>query len=62
MKLFNIYDKYGIKIAEMAEFSDGWAFLHYIVDNFPKNQFAKAQSLKVQMTKNGWKYERYEPK
>lgn len=59
MKFFEIFNG-SQKVAEMAEFSDGFAFVHYTVENFPKNQYGRAQAFKVQMTKQSWSYERVE--
>lgn len=57
MKFFNVFDSTHNKIGELAQFSDEWCVLHYTVNTYPKNEWGKARSIKIQITKQNWSYE-----
>jgi len=60
IKIYNVYNDEWDKIGEFVEFSDGWGYIHYIPVGkyFPYNEFAKAKSIKINLTKNGFIYKK----
>jgi hypothetical protein len=54
-KFFEVFLN-GEKVGEMAEFSDGWCYLHYLVNTFPKNEWANAKKMKTCLIKSGMEY------
>lgn len=55
MKMFEVFCE-NKKIAELAEFSDGYGYLHYLIDTFPQNEWGRIRTLKKAITKAGWIY------